>query len=143
MMAANSLVEDHFQRLTRLLNLEAEAEKEESLRDMQRRSATGSEASGNCLRGLVIREQDAGLGGRVLLTLAKRNQSLGLPWTRLGTGSPVILSEEGADSSGNTTGQGWRGIVSRLDKESIQVAFPQWPEPEEEHPTFRLDRSND
>ena len=128
---------EHFQQLTRLLELEAEAEKQEALRDMQRRSPAAAEAAGGTLTNLVIRDEDAGLGGRILLTFAKRNQTLALPWTRLGPGAPVILSEEGA------TGDGWRGIVSRVQKDSIQVAFSQWPETESERPTFRLDRSSD
>ena len=127
----------HFQKLTRLLELEAEAEKQEALRDMQRRSPAAAEAAGGTLTNLVIREEDAGLGGRILLTLAKRNQTLALPWTRLGPGAPVILSEEGAKA------EGWRGIVSRLQKDSLQVAFAQFPETESERPTFRLDRSSD
>ena len=91
----NTTVDKHFQRLIRLLELEAEAEKEEALRDMQRRSPVAAESSGTTLINLVIRDEDAGLGGRILLTLGKRNQNLNLPWTRLGTGTPVILAEEG------------------------------------------------
>jgi ATP-dependent RNA/DNA helicase IGHMBP2 len=132
--------EEHFERLLRLLELEAEAEKQEALRDMQRRSPAAAEASGASLTNLVIREEDAGLGGRILLTLGKRNESLPLPWTRLGAGTPVLLSEEGA---GGGQAEGWRGTVSRLQKDSIQVAFSQWPEAESERPTFRLDRSSD
>lgn len=128
---------NHFQRLTRLLELEAEAEKQEALREMQRKSPAAAEAAGGALTGLVIREEDAGLGGRILLTFAKRNQTLSLPWTRLGPGAPVILSEEGASA------EGWRGIVTRLQRESIQVAFSGWPEAESERPSFRLDRSSD
>jgi len=135
----NTTVDKHFQRLIRLLELEAEAEKEEALRDMQRRSPVAAESSGTTLINLVIRDEDAGLGGRILLTLGKRNQNLNLPWTRLGTGTPVILAEEGLP--GKT--DGWRGVVSRLSKDSLQVAFSQWPEPESERPIFRLDRSSD
>ena len=130
-------ITEHFQRLTRLLELEAEAEKQEALRDMQRRSPSAAEASGNTLTALVIREEDAGLGGRILLTLGKRNQTLSLPWTRLDSGAPIILSEEGVSA------EGWRGIVSSLEKDSIQVALAQFPETESERPTFRLDHSSD
>lgn len=130
--------EKYFQRLIRFLELEAEAEKEDALRDIQGRSPVTAEASGNSLINLVIREEDAGLGGRILLTLGKRNQSLSLPWTRLGSGSPVLLSEEGT-----TNESGWRGVVSRVDKNTIQVAFQYWPETETDRPTFRLDRSYD
>ena len=135
----NTTINAHFQRLIRLLELEAEAEKQEALRDMQRRSPAAAETSGSTLIHLVIREEEAGLGGRSLLTLGKRNQTLDLPWTRLGTGTPVILSEEGQQSSD----EGWRGVVSRLSKDSLQVALSQWPEPESERPTFRIDRFTD
>jgi superfamily I DNA and/or RNA helicase len=134
--------ENHFQRLTRLLDLEAEAEKQEALRDKQRCSPEEAESSGNTLMNLVIREDDSGLGGRFLLTLGKRNQNLPLPWTRLGAGSPVILSEQGAD--GPCEGSlGWRGVISRMGKDSVQVAFPQEPEPQADRPSFRLDRAGD
>ena len=106
---------------------------------MQRRSPAAAEASGSTLINLVIRDEDAGLGGRILLTFGKRNQTLALPWTRLGSGTPVILSEEGSQDNAD----GWRGVVSRLSKDSLQVAFSQWPETESERATFRLDRSSD
>ncbi len=140
MTIANISPDVHFPRLIRLLELEAEAEKQAVLQDMQHRSPVAAEASGTTLLNLVIRDEAAGLGGRILLTLAKRNQSLQLPWNRLGNGSPVILSEENQPDS--ETG-GWRGVVSRSSRDSIQVAFSQWPETEAEHPTFRLDRSSD
>jgi superfamily I DNA and/or RNA helicase len=127
----------HFQKLTRLLELEAEAEKQQALRDMQRLSPAAAEAAGGALTGLVIRDEDTGMGGRTLLTFGKRNQTLTLPWTRLGPGAPVILSEDGAKS------EGWRGIVTRIGRESVQVAFSSWPEAESERPVFRLDRSSD
>jgi ATP-dependent RNA/DNA helicase IGHMBP2 len=130
------LTDNHFLRLKHLIDLEAEAEKQESLRLLQRHTPEGAEATGNTLINLVIREQDAGMGGRVLLTLGKKNENLPLPWTRLGTGAPVILSKAGVND-------GWRGIVSRLEHNTIQVAFPDWPEPESDRSIFRLDRAPD
>lgn len=132
---------DHFERLLRLLELESAAEKQAALHDAQRRSPAEAEAAGHSLIQLVIREEGAGLGGRVLLTLEKRNQTLALPWTRMGVGAPVLLSEEGAAAGGEASS--WRGVVSRVQKHSIQIALAQWPEPEAERPTFRLDRSTD
>ena len=135
--------ETHFQRLARLIDLEAEAEKQEDLRSMQRHQSSGAEASGQCLLGLVVRGEDAGLGGNVVLTLGKRNQSLPLPWTRLGVGSPVLFSEEISGGS-HEGGKGWRGVVSRLQRDTIQVSFGEWPDVDaEERSTFRLDRSSD
>ena len=98
MNAAYKTSEDHFQRLARLLDLEAEAEKLETIRSLEKLSPTEAEASGNSLINLVIREEDSGLGGKILLTFGKRNENLALPWSRIGMGSPVILTEE-ADSA--------------------------------------------
>jgi ATP-dependent RNA/DNA helicase IGHMBP2 len=138
-----SLVQEHFERLKRLLDLEAEAEKQQMLAELERRSPQEAEASGTSLINLVIREEGAGLGGRILLTLAKRTQGQELPWTRLGVGAPVILSEDGSDEPRRSDRAGWRGVVSRLQKDSIQVAFPQWPEAADGAAVFRLDRSTD
>ncbi len=132
--------EDHFQKLAHLLDLEAEAEKQETLRSLEKQSPAEAEASGNSLINLVIREEDSGLGGRILLTFGKRNENLNLPWSRIGNGSPVILSEEGTHDKDAPS---WRGIVSRSHKDTIQVAFTQWPESDSDRTTFRLDRSTD
>jgi len=113
-------VSEHFQRLLALLDLEAEAEKQQTLDDLQRHSPTAAEESGSALINLVIRDENAGLGGCILLTLGKRNQNLQLPWTRLGSGSPVILSEEGQLDNQSI---GWRGVVTHSSREDIQVAF--------------------
>jgi superfamily I DNA and/or RNA helicase len=131
--------DEYFQRLTRLMDLEADAEKQELLTELQRRSPAEAEASGNSLIHLVVREENAGLGGRVLLTLGKRNQTIELPWTRLGTGTPVVLSEEAP----TPPSAGWRGVVSRVNREGIEVALSQWPESESDRPAYRLDRSTD
>lgn len=133
--------QEHFSTLRELLDLEAVAEKEAALRQIQRRSPAEAEAGGESLVNLVIREEETGLGGRLLLTLAKRNQTQSLPWSRLGVGTPIILSEEGL--SPGVENSGWRGLVSRVNREGIQVALNAWPETENDRPTFRLDRSTD
>jgi ATP-dependent RNA/DNA helicase IGHMBP2 len=129
----------HFQRLLHLLDQEAEAEKQVLLHDLQHSSPREAEISGNSLVNLVVREEDAGMGGRILFTLCKRTQNQPLPWTRLGVGSPVLLTEEGVP---NPDG-GWRGVISRVGADALQVAFLHAPEPQSERPTFRLDRSTD
>ncbi len=134
---------EHFQRLLHLLELEAEAEKQEIGRNLQRRSPAEAEASGSSLINLVIRDEEIGLGGRILLTLGKRNQNLSLPWTRLRVGVPVILSAESQSNLSAALATVWRGVVSRLYKDAIQIAFSSWDEPDTERPTFRLDRSSD
>ena len=130
---------DHFQRLATLLDLEAKAEKAQLLADMQRAgSGEAAERTGKTLVQLVIVDQYGGLGGRILVTLAKRNQTQTLPWHRLEVGTPIILTEEqgGEDAA-------WRGVVSQRDRKTIQVALNAWPETETNRPTFRLDVSND
>ena len=138
-------IKEHFQKLQRLLDLESEAEKQVLLNELARRSPAEAEAAGTTLIHLVIKEEDSGLGGRVLLTLVKKNQNLSLPWNRLNVGTPVLLTEEGAPRSGapSSEASGWRGVVSRSGRDMIQVAFAQWPETDAENPVFRLDRSSD
>ncbi|HTU23227.1 MAG TPA: DNA-binding protein, partial [Gemmataceae bacterium] len=86
---------DHFQRLAELLELESEAEARQILERVRRLRPGEAEQSGNCLLDLVSRDEYAGLGGRVLLTLGKRDPNQPLPWTRLQAGSPVVLSPQG------------------------------------------------
>ncbi len=131
----------YFGNLSLLLELEAEAEKQEAVRERTKLTPAEAEASGNSLIGLVIREEGYGLGGHFLLGLGKRNETLPLPWTRLGVGSPVILSEERASSANEENG--WRGIVSSMRRDAIQVAIHQFIETDSDRPTFRLDRATD
>jgi superfamily I DNA and/or RNA helicase len=74
----------------------------------------------------------------VLVTLGKRDVARPLPWTRLGVGSPVLLTEEGVKDA-----EAQRGIVSQRWSHNIEVALSRWPESEGERPTFRLDLSSD
>lgn len=118
--------------------LEAEAESEQLQLRFQRIAPALAERTGNTLIQLVIQDEFAGLGGRWLVMLGKRNQQANLPWTRLRVGSPVQLSEENS-----TANKGWRGVVSQLRRDVIQVALADWPEAENERPTFRLDLAGD
>ncbi len=128
----------HFQRLAKLLELEAAAEAEQLAERASKRSGAAAERSGSCLVKLAIRDEQPAFGGRVIATLAKRDQTQSLPWNRLGVGTPVLLTEEGV-----TAQRGWRGVVCRRDKSSLDVALAASPEPEQERPTFRLDVATD
>jgi hypothetical protein len=128
--------EDHFGRLARLLTLESEAEAQQTLEKARRLSPAEAERGGDCLLGLVIAEESSGLGGRCLVTLAKKDRSQLLPWTRLDVGAPVLLSGEGSDD-------GWRGVVCERDRRTIRVALNEPPEAEREHAAYRLDLSAD
>jgi superfamily I DNA and/or RNA helicase len=101
-------------------------------------SPADAERTGASLVGLTIRDETAGLGGRTLITLGKRDVSQQLPWTRLNTGSPILLTEEKVDD-----GAAIRGIVSRRDRQTIEVALAYPPETENDRPTWRVDLSSD
>ena len=135
-LSSNRAQEDHFQRLLRLLELEGKAEERQTQEKMQRYSPAEAERTGNTLIRLAIREELTGLGGRVLVTLGKKNQKQTLPWTRLNVGRPVLLSEENGRHA-------WRGVVSQRKENTIQVALQQWAETESKQATFRLDLSSD
>jgi superfamily I DNA and/or RNA helicase len=128
----------HFQRLARLLDLESDAESRQ-LRERRRRlSAAEAERTGDCLTGLVIRDEHPGLGGRCLVTLTRRNPAQPLPWTRLGPGAPVLLSAEAAPAAREL-----RGVVCERAERSLQVALDWPPEDGDEAPSYRLDLSKD
>jgi len=83
----------HFERLAGLLELEEQAEAREAAERGRRLSPADAERTGTSLVDLVIADEDTGLGGRHILQLAKRRRSP-LPWTRLGVGSPIVLSPD-------------------------------------------------
>jgi superfamily I DNA and/or RNA helicase len=129
---------EHFGQLLAWIDQEAAAEAEASRVRMRKLSPAEAERTGASLVNLVIRDETTGLGSRVLVTLGKRDLSQRLPWTRLGVGSPVLLSEENAKDA-----ESLRGIVSQRESHTIEVALSRWPEPLGERPTFRIDLSSD
>lgn len=135
---SNTGDEDHFQRLTRLLDLESRAEAAQASARLARLTPEEAERTGDSLAGLVVRDEFAGLGGRVLVTLTKKNRDRPLPWTRLQVGAPVLLSVKGT-----ATAQSWRGVVSERETHSIQVALNDWPEDLSDQSLLRIDLSTD
>src|SRR5438270_13018691 len=130
----------HFERLARWLELEAAAEAEQ----LARRAARGggaAERSGNCLVKLAIRDQQPAFGGRLVVTLGKRDQTQSLPWNRLSVGTPVLLTEEKSGVAVFSAAKhgAWRGIVCRRDPSSLDVVLTQSPECDNDRPTFRVD----
>lgn len=135
-MTTHTFRHPHFAQLNQLLALESAAEQAALHARIQQASGRNAEQSGNTLRQLTIREIEGGLGGRVLVTLGKRNEQLALPWTRLRNGSSVQLTvEEGEEN--------WRGVVTTLRRETIQVALPIWPNRELDRLPLRLDLAGD
>ncbi|HVL16076.1 MAG TPA: AAA domain-containing protein, partial [Gemmata sp.] len=129
---------DHFGNLSRLLDLEAKAEQEEA-----RRRAQAEEGSplgdGATLMRLALRDAEFGLGGRLLLTLARKTPGELLPPSRLGPGSPVVLSQTGV----NRRVPSYRGVVYDRDAGTVGVAIDP---PDDELPddaTWRIDLSPD
>jgi superfamily I DNA and/or RNA helicase len=129
--------DDHFDRLLRLLELEARMEERQARERLQRRPVAEAEQSGLCLAGLVLRDEYCGLGGRWVVTLGKRDRSRPLPWTRLQTGAPVLLTGE------NPAPFNARGVVSERGEDFLRVALNQ-AEPADEAPaSYRLDLAPD
>ena len=127
----------HFERLVRLLKLESRAENQDAIERGRRLSSADAERTGTSLVDLVITDEETGLGGRHLLQLAKRNRSP-LPWTRLGVGSPVVLSP---DAGKDTTGH--RGVVYERAQGAIRVALRSMSDDLAEQERWRLDLSSD
>jgi ATP-dependent RNA/DNA helicase IGHMBP2 len=128
----------HFENLARLLQLEAEEESKRLADEATRSSGAAAERSGRCLLKLAIRDEQPAMGGRVIATLAKRDQTQTLPWNRLGVGTPVLLTEENVERQ-----RGWRGVVCRREAAAIDVVLTESLEPQQDRPTFRLDISSD
>lgn len=118
---------DHFHKLHKLLQLEAEAQEKEALRQKD---------VGKHLTNLTIWDETAGLGGRLLLTLGLRNRQNNLPWHTLDAGTPIILAEENSPNQ-----QTWRGVVSQKKRRSLELAFTNWPDSQAE--SFSVTASTD
>lgn len=129
---------DYFRRLIRCIDLEGAEEAQEIVRRRQQATGTAAERTGTSLLGLAIRDEVGGFGGRVAVTLGKRDRRVDLPWTRLGAGTPVIVSEENINDA-----TGWRGVVTDRDRSSITIALLESPESTNDRPTYRVDVSSD
>ena len=127
----------HFEHLARLLELEGRAEAEKAAERDRRLSPADAERTGLSVVDLVISDEDTGLGGRHILQLAKRKGSP-LPWTRLGVGSPVVLS---ADSAKGAVQH--RGVVCERAQGFLRVALGSRLDEWTEHETWRLSLSSD
>ncbi len=64
-------IDDHFQKLLKLIELEREAEKEENKRGLERHSLAVRESLGKTVTRLSIIDEDIGTGGIPLLVLSK------------------------------------------------------------------------
>jgi len=128
----------HFDRLLTAISLESEAAARRTLEEMASVDPRTAERYGHTLIDLVIAEQNVGLGGRILLTLRKSDSGRRLPWTRLGVGTPVLLTPEKQDRS-----RPQRAIVCERTESTLQIALETFEPPESDEATFRVDRSDD
>lgn len=124
----------HFGNLHRWLGMEGEAERERLSQRRKTQSSAAAERNGETLLDLVIRSHTTGLGGRYLLTLAKRRSPDRLPWHRFKVGSPVVLA-----SQNEAEPESCQGVVSARRNDSVEVAVDDWPTGDR----FRLDLSPD
>lgn len=126
-----------FDRFLKWLELEGRAEAEQRRTRQGKLSGAAAEQSGTTLVELAVDDETAGLGGRWIWSLCKRNRTLKLPWTRIGVGAPVMLTcdEPGVEPL--------RGVVSDRDERRIDVALPGVPEDADSSATWRLDLSTD
>ena len=129
--------DEHFHRLSHLLELESTAQAERVRESQKNRTPAQAERTGYSLVDLAIVEEDIGLGGRHLLTLTKR---LGkpLPWTRLRSGDPIVLSPEDRDAGG-----AFRGVVVEVAAPNVQIALADRPDELGDHDVWRIDDSDD
>ena len=124
----------HFDHLARLLQLEADAERQE----VKRRAALGDAPDGATLTKLVARNEEIGLGGRFLLTLTRGKAAAALPPNRLQPGAPVVLTQTGVPRPAS-----FRGVVSDRQARAITVALDDSDDDRPDDATWRLDLSPD
>ena len=124
--------EQHFARLARLLDLESAAEQEAARKAAQSETAT---RDGAALTGLVLRESEFGLGGRLLLTFTRHQRTERFPPNRLQPGSPVVLNQTGV----NRRRPSFRGVVYDRDYTSIGIAIDPPDDDLPDDATWRLD----
>lgn len=117
--------------------MESRVEAQQAMQRGRQLSAADAQRTGNTVLDLKVADEEAGLGGRYLVQLVRRNRSP-LPWTRLRVGSPVMLSPDV-----DKTKLGYRGVVCERDEASLRVALTGLPEALADHDAWRLDLSYD
>lgn len=119
----------HFAQLRRWLALEAKAEKQQAQKERQSQNE-------HALTRLVLRAEEVGMGERIIVRFSPRNEQAKLPFSRLSSGSPILLTEEDMPQP-----QSWRGVISRLSSQSVDVAFSRSPNTAAN--SFRIDLASD
>src|SRR5437660_8331968 len=128
---ASPKTQEYFERLAHLLDLEGRYEQWQILELAKTLSPAQLERRGLGLTKLVIRDENPGLGGHVLLTLGKASANQPLPWLRLSDGAPVQLQTEGLRRP-------LRGVMAGRDSLTLRVALPELPDDLDEDAEFDL-----
>jgi len=118
----------------RWLDMEGEAERERLSQRRKAQSSDTAERTGETLLDLVVRTHTTGLGGRYLITLAKRRSPDRLPWNRFKVGSPILLSDNRDEDA-----ESLQGVVSARSVDCLEVAVDDWPSSDR----LRIDLSPD
>ena len=126
--------ESHFVQMVQWLAMESKAEIQQMAERRQRMKLKDPEKGGETIVDLAITDHRSGLGGRTLVTFAKRKQSHAMPWHRLRVGSPVVVSRYRDDD-----GESEQGVVSKRTQDSLEVALSRWPDGD----NFRIDLTAD
>ena len=110
----------HLDRLAHLLEVERREEHDRQRQSQAKLSAAEREALGLALGGVQAVQQSFGLGGRVILRLARPDQS---PLeTRLEPGTPVQIQRRASDAADAV-----RAVVSRRRRTELELALDDWP----------------
>ncbi|MBM4379646.1 MAG: AAA family ATPase [Deltaproteobacteria bacterium] len=112
----------HFEHLGRLLNLERQEEKDRLGAERKALSLQERQARGLTLLDVEAKEEDLGLGGRVLVTLERADRAR-LP-VKLWSGDLVEVRPRKAEVS-----EPARAVVSRGTPTTVQLAFDRAPPP--------------
>jgi hypothetical protein len=129
---------DHFGNLSALLDLEARAELEEARRRAQAEDGAPV-GGGSTLTKLVLRDSEFGLGGRLLLTFGRKALGEPLPPSRLGPGSPVVISQTNV----NRRVPSYRGVIYDRDTATIGIAIDPPDDDLPDEAVWRLDLTPD
>ncbi|MFH1723261.1 MAG: AAA domain-containing protein [Elusimicrobiota bacterium] len=116
--ASSRVVSEHFQRLSRLLDVEREAEKEETRRQLERLPLSTREAIGKTVTRLTIDGVDAGVGGypRLILSRARRGEDL-VPFHGMNQGDNVRVAFPARTDPASVD-----GTLDRVDEYRAAVA---------------------
>jgi hypothetical protein len=119
-MAAAPPGPEHFEHLRRLLALERRAEEERLAGERDRLSQGERESLGLSAGDLEATDEDVGLGGRFLVTLARAG---GAPWRNpFGPGDVVEARPRRAEVAPPE-----RALVTRGGRDRVQLAFDRPP----------------